>query len=136
MDPYYAGWLSIVPPVLAIVLALITKEVFSSLLLGILSGALIYSIGVDADFVAIHTIDVTFKTMAERIDFNIILFCSLLGALVYVISLAGGTKAYGVWATKRIRSRKAAMLSTGGLGAAIFIDDYSTALPWVPLCVP
>ncbi|MDE7012810.1 MAG: Na+/H+ antiporter NhaC family protein, partial [Mailhella sp.] len=91
MDPYYAGWLSIVPPVLAIVLALITKEVFSSLLLGILSGALIYSIGIDADFVAIHTIDVTFKTMAERIDFNIILFCSLLGALVYVISLAGGT---------------------------------------------
>ena len=77
MDPYYAGWLSIVPPVLAIVLALITKEVFSSLLLGILSGALIYSIGVDADFVAIHTIDVTFKTMAERIDFNIILFAKV-----------------------------------------------------------
>lgn len=128
MDPYYAGWLSIVPPVLAIVLALITKEVFSSLLLGILSGTLIYSIGINADHVLVKTIDVTFQTMADKVDFNIILFCSLLGALVYVISLAGGTKAYGVWATKRIKSRKAAMLSTGGLGASIFIDDYFNCL--------
>lgn len=128
MDPYYAGWLSIVPPVLAIVLALITKEVFSSLLLGILSGTLIYSIGTEANDVLIRTIDVTFQTMSDKVDFNIILFCSLLGALVYVISLAGGTKAYGVWATKRIKSRKAAMLSTGGLGASIFIDDYFNCL--------
>lgn len=128
MDPYYAGWLSIVPPVLAIVLALITKEVFSSLLLGILSGTLIYSIGMNADFVIMNTVEVAFSTMANKVDFNIILFCSLLGALVYVISLAGGTKAYGIWATKRIKSRKSAMLSTGGLGAAIFIDDYFNCL--------
>ncbi len=128
MDPYYAGWLSVVPPVLAIVLALLTKEVFSSLLLGILSGALIYSIGIGADFVPMQTIEVTFNIMAKKVDFNIILFCSLLGAIVYVISLAGGTKAYGIWATKRIKSRKAAMLSTGGLGTAIFIDDYFNCL--------
>ncbi len=128
MDPYYAGWLSVVPPVLAIILALLTKEVFTSLLLGILSGTLIYSIGIGADFVPMQTIEVAFSTMAKKVDFNIILFCSLLGAIVYVISLAGGTKAYGIWATKRIKNRKAAMLSTGGLGTAIFIDDYFNCL--------
>ncbi len=128
MEPYYAGWLSILPPVLAIALALITKEVFSSLLIGILSGTLIYSIGVGHDFVIINTVEVAFNVMTTKVDFNIILFCSLLGALVYVITIAGGTRAYGKWATSRIKSRKAAMLSTTGLGTAIFIDDYFNCL--------
>ncbi len=128
MDAYYAGWLSIVPPVLAIVLALITKEVFSSLFLGILSGTIIYSIGIGHDFVLIGAIDTAFSTMTNRLDFNIILFCSLLGALVYIINVAGGTRAYGKWATKKIKSKKSAMLSTSGLGGAVFIDDYFNCL--------
>lgn len=128
MDPYYAGWLSLLPPVLAIVLALITKEVFSSLLIGILSGTLIYSIGTGHDFIVMGTIETAFTTMTTKLDFNIILFCSLLGATVYVITLAGGSRAYGKWATKRIKSRKAAMFSTSALGTTIFIDDYFNCL--------
>ena len=128
MEPYYAGWLSVLPPVLAIILALITKEVYSSLLVGILSGTLIYSIGTNHDFMVMGAIETAFSTMTAKVDFNIILFCSLLGAIVYVITLAGGTRAYGKWATTKIKSRKAAMLSTSGLGTAIFIDDYFNCL--------
>ena len=128
MEPYYAGWLSLLPPIIAIVLALLTKEVISSLLLGILSGTLIYCVGTQAPSLIMGTLSITFDTMASKVDFSILLFCTLLGALVYVISLAGGTRAYGKWATKRIKSKKAALLSTSGLGAFIFIDDYFNCL--------
>jgi len=128
MEPYYAGWLSILPPVIAIVLALITKEVISSLLIGILSGTFIYAMGTGAEFVFMGTVENAFAIMAKRIDFNIIMFCSALGALVYVISMAGGSRAYGNWATKRITSKRSAMFSTAGLGGLIFIDDYFNCL--------
>ncbi len=128
MEPYYAGWISILPPIVAIVLALITKEVFSSLLIGILTGTFIYSVGTGADFVVMSTVQSAFEIMGKKLDFNIIMFCSMLGALVYVISMAGGSRAYGKWATARIRSRRASMLSTCGLGGLIFIDDYFNCL--------
>ena len=128
MEPYYAGWISILPPIVAIVLALITKEVFSSLLIGILTGTFIYSVGTGADFVVMSTLQSAFEIMGKKLDFNIIMFCSMLGALVYVISMAGGSRAYGNWASARIRSRRASMLSTCGLGALIFIDDYFNCL--------
>ena len=128
MEPYYAGALSILPPIIAVVLALITKEVFSSLLLGILTGSLIYTIGSGSDMVIVSTVENTFKIMVDKVDFNIILFCSLLGALVYVISMAGGSRAYGKWAAKKIKGRRSALLSTSALGAFIFIDDYFNCL--------
>lgn len=128
VEPYYAGWLSLLPPVIAITLALLTKEVISSLLIGILTGTFIYSAGMNSDVLFMGTIESAFDTMANKVDFNILVFCTLLGALVYTISMAGGTRAYGKWATRRIKSRKAALLSTGGLGAFIFIDDYFNCL--------
>ena len=128
MEPYYAGWLSILPPIIAIGLALITKEVISSLLIGILSGTFIYAIGTGADFTLMSTVENAFAIMGKRVDFNIIMFCSALGALVYVISMAGGSRAYGKWATSRIKSKRSAMLSTAGLGGLIFIDDYFNCL--------
>ena len=128
VEPYYAGWLSLLPPVIAITLALLTKEVISSLLIGILTGTFIYSVGMNSDVLFMGTIESAFDTMANKVDFNILVFCTLLGALVYTISMAGGTRAYGKWATRRIKSRKAALLSTGGLGAFIFIDDYFNCL--------
>ncbi len=128
MEPYFAGWLSLLPPIIAILLALITKEVFSSLMIGILSGTLIYSVGTGADFIFMNTVQSAFAIMGKRVDFNIIMFCSALGALVYVITMAGGSRAYGKWATSRIRSRRSAMFSTCGLGALIFIDDYFNCL--------
>ncbi len=127
MDPVYVGALSLLPPVIAVALALITKEVFSSLLLGILSGTLIYTLKTDGN-VVIDTLQTTVKVMGNKFDLNIVLFCSLLGALVYVIYLAGASKAYGNWATTKIKGRRSALLSTSALGAFIFIDDYFNCL--------
>ncbi len=128
MDPYNAGWLSILPPVIAVVLALKTKEVYSSLLVGILTGTCIYTVGMGHGNVAVGSVEVAFKTIVSKFDLNIVMFCSLLGALVYVIALAGGARAYGKWATTRIRGRRSAMFSTSLLGAFIFIDDYFNCL--------
>ena len=128
MEPYYAGALSLVPPIIAVALALITKEVFSSLLLGILSGTLIYTIGIGHDDIIIGTVQNAFNMMVTKVDMNIIIFCSLLGSLVYVIAMAGGSRAYGDWASKKIKGRRSALLSTSVLGAFIFIDDYFNCL--------
>lgn len=84
VEAYNAGWLSILPPVLAIILALWTKEVFFSLMLGILSGTFIYAVGMGQG-VLMGTVETAFNLMVSKVDFNIILFCTLLGALVYVI---------------------------------------------------
>lgn len=128
MEPYYAGALSILPPIIAVALALITKEVFSSLLVGILTGTCIYTFGMGQEFPVIATVQNAFSVMVNKVDFNIIIFCSLLGSLVYVIAMAGGSKAYGEWATRKIKGRKSALLSTSLLGAFIFIDDYFNCL--------
>ena len=128
MDPFNAGWLSILPPVIAIALALCTKEVISSLLIGILSGTLIYTVGMNQPDLLMGTVQTTFKLMSTKVDFNILMFCTMLGALVYVISMAGGSRAYGNWAIRKIRSRRASLLASGGLGAFIFIDDYFNCL--------
>lgn len=127
MEPYAAEWWSIVPPIVAIGLALLTKEVFSSLLVGIFTGTLIYAVGTDANIV-MGTLETAFTMMAKKVDFNILIFCSLLGALVYLISLSGGTVAYGQASTKIIRGRRSSLAATGGLGIAIFIDDYFNCL--------
>lgn len=127
MDSIYVGWLSLLPPVIAIVLALLTKEVISSLLIGILSGGLIYSI-FTAQNPILGTIQTTFKLMANRMDLDIILFLALLGALVVVMGMAGGTSAYGRWASKKLTSKRKASFATVILGALIFIDDYFNCL--------
>lgn len=121
-------WLSIIPPVVAIVLALITKEVFSSLLAGIFTGTFIYAWNNAGMSVPIGTVETAFKLMAQKLDFGILVFCSLLGAIVYVIALAGGAKAYGKAAMKVIRGRRSALAATAGLGMVIFIDDYFNCL--------
>ena len=127
MEPCAAEWWSIVPPIVAIGLALLTKEVFSSLLVGIFTGTLIYAVGTDANIV-MGTLETAFTMMAKKVDFNILIFCSLLGALVYLISLSGGTVAYGKASTKVIRGRRSSLAATGGLGIAIFIDVYFNCL--------
>ncbi len=127
MEPYAAGWLSLVPPIVAIVLALLTKEVLSSLLIGILTGTLIYTIGTGGN-VIMDTLQTTFTLMGNKLDFNILIFTSLLGALVYVVAMSGGTKAYGNWAVERVKTRRSTLLSTSGLGILIFIDDYFNCL--------
>ncbi len=127
MEPYYAGILSLLPPVIAITLALITKEVISSLLVGILTGTLIYSLNTGLNPI-VGTVDITFKLMTQRMDVSILLFLALLGALVVVVSMAGGSRAYGRWASEKLRSKRSAQLATSALGALIFIDDYFNCL--------
>lgn len=119
------GWLSILPPLIAIVLALITKEVISSLLVGIFAGALIYS-----GFNPLKMITTTIEIMGTRLgdNANIIIFLGLLGAIVVIVTMAGGSKAYGQWASSKIKKRNGAALATSALGCLIFIDDYFNCL--------
>ncbi len=122
------GWLSILPPLIAIVLALISKEVYSSLIVGIFSGLLIYSLS-SGGTVLDAVVNVP-RIMADKIGGNagMILFLALLGALVAVVTIAGGSRAYGNWARKKIKSVKGAKLLTAALGVVIFIDDYFNCL--------
>jgi len=122
MEAIQVGFLSLLPPIIAISLALITKEVISSLMIGILSGTLIYSLNTGLNPI-VGTVDTTFKLMASKIDMNILLFLALLGALVAVVTMAGGSRAYGQWASSKLKSKRSALLATSALGALIFIDD-------------
>jgi len=127
MEAIQVGFLSLLPPIIAISLALITKEVISSLMIGILSGTLIYSLNTGFNPI-VGTVDTTFKLMASKIDMNILLFLALLGALVAVVTMAGGSRAYGQWASSKLKSKRSALLATSALGALIFIDDYFNCL--------
>lgn len=128
MDMIDVGWLSILPPVIAIVLALVTKEVISSLIIGILSGTMIYAFHTGGGVV--EAVNVTLQVMGEKIGDNasMILFLGFLGALVAVVTMAGGSRAYGEWASQKITTRKGAQLGTSLLGVLIFIDDYFNCL--------
>ncbi|MDR0324033.1 MAG: Na+/H+ antiporter NhaC family protein [Treponema sp.] len=121
-----AGFWSIIPPLVAITLALITKEVIFSLLVGIMSGALIYSGFFGLGAVGIFT--VTVETMAEQFDATMVIFLALLGALVALITKAGGSNSYGAWAQRKIKSKKSAGFLTVLLGMILFIDDYFNCL--------
>jgi Na+/H+ antiporter NhaC len=126
--PAGLGFLTVVPPAIAITLALITKEVIFSLLLGIMSGTLIYSVVMGIGVIgAFHvTIDLMISKIGE--NSNMVVFLALLGALVALITKAGGSKAYGAWAATKLKDKRSAGLATGLLGILIFIDDYFNCL--------
>lgn len=117
---------ALVPPVLAIVLALITKEVYSSLFLGIVLGGLFYS-----NFNPIGALDAIINDgliTAVSDSAGIFIFLVILGAMVALINRAGGSAAFGRWAEKNIKTRVGATLATFALGVLIFIDDYFNCL--------
>ncbi len=121
------GWLTIIPPLVAIALALITKQVIVSLLIGILSGAFILT-----GFSPLGAVSLSALTMWENVtdpwNLAILIFLVTLGILTYLMVIAGGAAAYGEWATKRIKSRAGAQLASLLLGIIIFIDDYFNCL--------
>ena len=127
MDAVYVGWLSILPPMIAIILALITKEVLFSLIAGVLSGTIIYSIASGMNPI-VGPVSTVFDVMIQKADMNIIIFCFLLGGLVYLINASGGAQAYGKWASKIIRTKRSSLLLTSLLGCLIFLDDYFNCL--------
>ncbi len=127
MGSVYAGWLSVLPPVLAIILALLTKDVVFSLLLGSLSGAAVFTFLSGGNLI-VGPVSALFQVMAESIDLYIILFICLLGALVQVISLSHAAAAYGRWGSRHLKSHRSTLLATSALGCLIFIDDYFNCL--------
>lgn len=131
-DLISTGAWSIVPPLLALGLALITKEVYSSLTIGVLMGMVIYQftlagVGVD-QFIAAFTM--VPRMMATQIADNgaLLLFLALLGALTVVIAIAGGSRAYAEWVSKHVKNARLASVLTAVLGILIFVDDYFNCL--------
>lgn len=124
----YATFWSLLPAIIAIVLALITKEVYSSLFIGILSGGVIYA-GLNFETTMVHVFSDGFiSSVADSYNIGIIIFLVLLGALVAMMNKTGASAAFGRWAATHIKSRVGAQLATVLLGCLIFIDDYFNCL--------
>lgn len=119
---------ALVPPVIAIALALITKEVYSSLFFGILTGALLFS-GYHFEGTINHIfVDGIISVLSDSYNVGILCFLVILGAMVQLMNRSGGSAAFGDWASKHIRTRAGAQLATIALGCLIFIDDYFNCL--------
>lgn len=122
---------SLFPPVIAIGLALITKEVYSSLFVGILSGGIIYAVasgtGFEGTFKAVVQ-DGLIANLSNAYNVGILVFLVVLGIIVVLMNKAGGSRAYGEWAAAHIKSRRGVALSTFFLGVLIFVDDYFNCL--------
>ncbi len=124
----YATWMSLLAPIVAIVLALITKEVYSSLVIGILVGGFLYA-GGNLEGVLNHVLfDGFVANLSDTYNMGILIFLVLLGAMVSLMNKAGGSAAFGRWATEHIKTRVGAQLATIALGVLIFIDDYFNCL--------
>ena len=122
----YGTFWALVPPIVAIVLALITKEAYSSLFIGIVVGALFY-----CDFHPIAALDALLNeglVAAIADNAGIFLFLVLLGTIVALVNAAGGSAAFGRWAEQNIKTKVGAQLATFVLGILIFIDDYFNCL--------
>ena len=127
----YATVFALLPPIVAIALALFTKEVYSSLFVGIIVGALLYSNG---------NLELMMNTMffnedggmvyklANSWNVGILIFLIILGILVALMNKAGGSAAFGKWASRHIKTRIGAQLATMVLGVLIFVDDYFNCL--------
>ncbi len=126
--PAYSTFWALLAPIIAIVLALITKEVYSSLVIGIIVGGAIYA-GGNFEGTLVHVVSDGFiANVADSYNMGILIFLILLGALVSMMNKAGGSAAFGRWATAHIKSRVGAQLATIALGVLIFIDDYFNCL--------
>ena len=128
MNTMYGTFFSLIPPLVAITLALITKEVYSSLFIGIIAGGLFYS-----GFSLSGTVDHVFKdglikVLSDPYNVGILIFLVTLGAIVALMNKAGGSAAFGRYASKHIKTRKGAQFSVLLLGCLIFIDDYFNCL--------
>ena len=124
---YNTPW-ALLPPVIAITLALVTKEVYSSLFVGILAGGLLYS-NFSFEGTILHVFnDGIVSVLSDSYNVGILVFLVILGVMVCLMNKAGGSAAFGRWAAKNIKSRAGAQLATIALGILIFIDDYFNCL--------
>lgn len=127
----YATFWSLIPPIIAIVLALITKEVYSSLFIGIVTGGLFYAnFDIGTAYLTIFTGEKGsfLANLSDPGNVGILIFLVVLGTMVCLMNRAGGSAAYGEWASRVIKTRKSATLATFLLGVLIFVDDYFNCL--------
>lgn len=129
----YATFWALIPPLVAIVLALITKEVYSSLFMGIVIGGLFYGNLGAASFDGELTVKHIFKdgivgVLSDSYNVGILVFLVVLGIMVCMMNMAGGSAAFGRWASKHIKTRVGAQLASVALGVLIFVDDYFNCL--------
>ena len=120
---FIGTWWALIPPLLAIILAFITKEVYSSLFIGVAVGALLYS--------GFHPWDSFvnfFEIMKNSMNLNILIFDVLLGMIIVLMAKSGCSAASGKWARTKNRTNRSALLATMGLGVLIFVDDYFNCL--------
>lgn len=128
VSPFLNTPLSLLPPVIAIALALITKEVYSSLFIGILVGGLLYS-GFHFEGTVLHVFQTGIVgSLSDSYNVGILIFLVILGSMVCLMNRAGGAAAFGRWARTNIKSRTGAQLASVILGILIFIDDYFNCL--------
>ena len=125
---FYSTIWALLPPVIAIALALITKEVYSSLFIGIVVGGLLYAEGNIVGTITHVFSDGFVANIADSYNMGIIIFLVVLGAMVSMMNKAGGSAAFGRWAKKHIKTRVGAQLATVLFGCMIFIDDYFNCL--------
>ena len=119
---------ALVPALVAIILSLITKEVYSSLFIGIVIGALFFT-----GFNPVAAFDQVvqgglIKVLSDSYNVGILIFLVVLGAMVSLLNKSGGSKAFGEWASKNIKSKAGALLATWFFGVLIFVDDYFNCL--------
>lgn len=116
---------ALLPPLVTIVIGLITKKVNLSLIIGIVLGSLLY-----CSFSPIETVITSFNVMTEKVSSNlqVVFFVILLGMFVYLLNLSGASKAYGDWARRKIKHKKTGLLISFFLGILIFVDDYFNCL--------
>ena len=121
VSSFYSSALSLLPPVVAIGLSLITKEVYTSLFLGCLVGGFLY-----ANFNPVLAVTSTFDTLCTAVGGNlgIVAFLVILGIIVVLMNRSGGSKAYGDWAKKKIKTKRGALLATMVLAIVLGVDDY------------
>ncbi|WP_102343301.1 hypothetical protein [Galactobacillus timonensis] len=116
---------ALIPPILAIIISLITKEVNPSLLAGIIVGA-----GLFCGFNIFTTVTTTFDIMANKVEGNmgVLIFIILLGMIVYLMNLSGATHEYAKWVSKKLKTKKQSLIAATLLGIIIFVDDYFNCL--------
>ena len=121
-------WWSLVPPLIAIILALISKEVYSSLFIGIIIGGILYS-GFNLSAIMEHVfVDGMISSIADSWNAGILVFLVILGCMVILMNKAGGSAAFGKWAAENVKTKVGAEIATIALGCLIFIDDYFNCL--------
>ena len=123
----YATFWSLLPPIIAIALALITKEVYSSLFIGIIVGGVLYAGSFTGTLEHIFT-EGMIAQLSDAYNVGILIFLVFLGIIVALMNKAGGSAAFGEWASRHIKTRVGAQLATIALGILIFIDDYFNCL--------